>query len=432
MEPDCKQANIMLAVEERSPLTFKRSDPSALCSFRKRRMLLATELAPECIELFKVQRRGKNYIPRIRSGSDPSCRIGTDVGQQISITRSHTSLHNGTLVENDDSGTSLSERIPPPSRISQLEPVSFERMIKQTSPEDQWQQQSEAAREPYRDINAISEGERERLHPLLWLELSSLFAKNNVSLDKVKRFKRKRKEEKFSVFGVSLNALVRRELLMTGDATTLVPRVLQAILAELAVRGLREEGILRVPGHKQKIEALYNEIEHKFYSKPEKVRQLIKQAGVHELSALLKRWLRELPQPLLANDLVHLFYQTNVLPPHEQCKALTILCQLLPEENRNTLRELLNFCCLVVEQQNVNKMTQQNVARILAPSLFPPRFVDRLNQQDIGAQVRMAVHCCHLTNVLITMSDSIWLVPQRLIEEAKMMKKNGRVSIQQI
>lgn len=58
-------------------------------------------------------------------------------------------------------------------------------------------------------------------------------------------------------------------------------------------------------------EALYNEIEHNFYCKPEKIDPLIKKAGVHDLSALLKRWLRELPQPLLANDLVHLFYQTN-------------------------------------------------------------------------------------------------------------------------
>lgn len=58
-------------------------------------------------------------------------------------------------------------------------------------------------------------------------------------------------------------------------------------------------------------EAFYNEIEHNFYYKPEKIEPLFKKAGVHDLSALLKRWLRELPQPLLANDLVHLFYQTN-------------------------------------------------------------------------------------------------------------------------
>lgn len=58
-------------------------------------------------------------------------------------------------------------------------------------------------------------------------------------------------------------------------------------------------------------EALYIETEQNFYTKSDKVFSLIKRAGVHDLSALLKRWLRELPQPLLAIDLVHLFYQTH-------------------------------------------------------------------------------------------------------------------------
>uniref|UniRef100_A0A182VU46 Rho-GAP domain-containing protein n=1 Tax=Anopheles minimus TaxID=112268 RepID=A0A182VU46_9DIPT len=378
----------------------------------------------EGIELLNFQRLGTIHIPRIRSGSDPSCTVGPHAGQYISGTRSHTNLYNGASVarrDNDDSGNSSSEQSPPssPPRNSLLssvensplrssyEPVSFESMIKQTtpSPADQWQQLPETAREPCLDIDQISDGEQKRLQPLLWLELASLFDKNHVSLDKRKPFKRKRKEEG-NVFGVSLNALVRRDQQVTGEDTTLVPLVLQAILAELAVRGAREEGILRVPGHKQKTEALYNEIEQNFYCKPEKIEPLIKKAGVHDLSALLKRWLRELPQPLLANDLVHLFYQTNVLPPHDQYKALAVLCQLLPHENRNTLRELLNFFRRVVQLQNLNKMTQQN--------------------SDIGAQVRMAAQCCHLTNVLITMTDSLWLVPQRLIEQGKMINKNGQ------
>lgn len=81
-------------------------------------------------------------------------------------------------------------------------------------------------------------------------------------------------------------------------------------LDNLRDRGAKEEGILRVAGNKQKTEALYNELEQHFYAKHEKVSGILKKAGAHDLSALLKRWLRELPTPLLANDLVHLFYQT--------------------------------------------------------------------------------------------------------------------------
>ncbi|XP_055634628.1 rho GTPase-activating protein conundrum [Toxorhynchites rutilus septentrionalis] len=395
----------------------------------------------EGIELLNFQRLGTIHIPRIRSGSDPSCTIGTHGGQHISGTRSHTNLYNDNQ-SNDDSGNSSSEQSPPnsPPRSSLLcsvensplrssfEPVSFEGMIKQTSSSHEschklWQLQG--LRESCCDIDQVSEGDVKRLQPLLWLELASLFDKNHVALDKRKPFKRKRKEEG-NVFGVSLNALVRRDQQITGEDTTLVPLILQAILSELRLRGAKEEGILRVPGHKQKTETLYNEIEHNFYYKPEKVEPLFKKAGVHDLSALLKRWLRELPQPLLANDLVHLFYQTNLLPPHDQYKALSVLCQLLPHENRNTLRELLLFFRLVVELQESNKMSQQNVATIIAPSLFPPRFIHPPDKSDIGAQVRMAAQCCHLTNVLITIADELWLVPNRLIEQSKMINKNGQ------
>ncbi|XP_035907244.1 rho GTPase-activating protein conundrum-like [Anopheles stephensi] len=284
----------------------------------------------------------------------------------------------------------------------------------------------ETARETCQiDIDQLSEDEQKRLQPLLWHELESLFNTHRVSPVRQKPFKPTRKEKGNGVFGVSLNTLIHRDQqVFTGKDTTvtLVPLVLQVILSELAVRGAREEGILRVSGNKQRIDALYNEIEHNFYRKPEKIDPLIKEAGVHDLGSLLKRWLRDLSQPLLTNDLVHLFFQTNVLPPHDQCKALTVLCQLLPHENRNTLRALLHFFRRVVEQQHLNRMSQQNVATIIAPSFFPPTFVHPPDHKDdMGAQTQMAAQCCQLTNVLLGMADSLWVVPQRLIEQGKIV-----------
>lgn len=91
----------------------------------------------------------------------------------------------------------------------------------------------------------------------------------------------------------------------------------------LLARGTKEEGILRVAGNKQKTEQLYAELEQNFYAKHDKSSMILQRAGVHDLSALLKRWLRELPTPLLANDLVHLFYQTagKLNSSHPMCVA---------------------------------------------------------------------------------------------------------------
>lgn len=48
------------------------------------------------------------------------------------------------------------------------------------------------------------------------------------------------------------------------------------------------------------------------------------------------------------------------------------------------------------------------------------------DKNDIGAQVRMAAQCCKLTDTMITQSDHLWTVPQRLIEQARQMNtKNG-------
>lgn len=257
-------------------------------------------------------------------------------------------------------------------------------------------QEWEWIREPCCDVATLSESDLKNLQPLLWLELASLFDRHHVSLDKRKPYKRKRKEEG-RVFGVSLNALVRRDQQVTGEDSSLVPLLLQGFLDELMLRGIKEEGVLRVPGNKQKIELLYSELEQNFYAKPENVPGILAKAGVHDLSALLKRWLRELPLPLLANDLIHLFYQTSgktkhihitlrvssyeiyfvtEIPAPDQYKAMSVLCLLLPHENRNTLRAFLQFLKSVVELQALNKMSQHNVATIMAPSLFPPRYAE--------------------------------------------------------
>lgn len=91
-----------------------------------------------------------------------------------------------------------------------------------------------------------------KLQPLFWLELATLFDKHKVNLDKRKPFKRRRKEEG-KLFSVSLNALIRRDQQMTEEDSSMVPLFVQGICAEISLRGVKEEGILRVAGHKQKV-----------------------------------------------------------------------------------------------------------------------------------------------------------------------------------
>lgn len=67
------------------------------------------------------------------------------------------------------------------------------------------------------------------------------------------------------------------------------------------------------------------------------------------------------------------FYFLAEIPPPDQYKAMSVLCLLLPHENRNTLRAFLKFLKCIIENQKHNKMSKHNVATIIAPSLFSPR-----------------------------------------------------------
>ena len=76
-------------------------------------------------------------------------------------------------------------------------------------------------------------------------------------------------------------------------------------------RGLREEGLLRIPGHRAKIEALKKTIEDYFYTSPEVVEEAIQSASSHDLAAVIKYFLRELPDPILTLDYMDAFCQLD-------------------------------------------------------------------------------------------------------------------------
>ena len=84
------------------------------------------------------------------------------------------------------------------------------------------------------------------------------------------------------------------------------------MLLHLERHGLREEGILRVAGLQQKVTSLCSELEAAFYHKPmEEIDRLLQKATAHDVAAVLKRLLRDLPQPLLSIEYIDMFYQTH-------------------------------------------------------------------------------------------------------------------------
>lgn len=105
--------------------------------------------------------------------------------------------------------------------------------------------------------------------------------------------------------------------------------------------------------------------------------------------------------------------------PSDLALSLNLLVLLLPVEHRCTLKALLQFLMLVVENQNSNKMSIHNVAMIVAPSLFPPRYIYPRDRTDLSAQVNMAAVCCQITEALLNNVDRLWFVPSDLIRQLR-------------
>ncbi|KAK7862242.1 hypothetical protein R5R35_008122 [Gryllus longicercus] len=264
-----------------------------------------------------------------------------------------------------------------------------------------------------------------RLRPLLLLEVTALFDSYNITFNKRKTPKHKRKDG--NVFGVPLAMLLAKDRQITNEECS-IPLVFQKVLSHLEKIGVREEGILRVAGLQQKVEALYQAFEADFYRQPDRIEQLLQTVSCHDLAGLLKRLLRDLPQPLLTVEYIDLFYQCHGLPEKGgiQSRALNILVLLLPPENRHTLRALFSFLLAVIQHQSLNKMTLHNVAMIIAPSLFTPRYVHPPDKNDLNAQVSLAATCCRLTETMLKEGDKLWVVPDDLIAQIRRQKEEER------
>ncbi|XP_008207378.1 rho GTPase-activating protein conundrum isoform X1 [Nasonia vitripennis] len=396
----------------------------------------------EGIKLTAYQRLGTIHLsrPTIQrlSGSDPSEVANADSeptekldsskdnslrrssGSHATVTRSHSSLY-GSRAREENIGTR------PLNRTSSHGHLSFEEMCRANETKNQdWDSNDLALDDGYTQhgIELLSQRDLTRLQPLLWLELTAVFDKYNLPL--VRRKPNKRRRKSGNLFGVSLSTLLLRDNQLTSEESN-TPLVFQKILHELTNRGVKEEGILRVGGHKQKVEMLCAELETDFYSKPKEMDKLFKRIPCHDLSVVLKKLLRDLPQPLLTVELIDAFYQTHgVKNPNDLAYSLNLLVLLLPVEHRCTLKTLLGFLKLVIENQSSNKMSIHNVAMIVAPSLFPPRYIYPRDRTDLSAQVNMAAVCCQVTEAIITNFDRLWDVPSELINQLKRQAKEER------
>ncbi|KAL1492510.1 hypothetical protein ABEB36_010753 [Hypothenemus hampei] len=374
---------------------------------------------------------------RERSGSIPGTELPLKIQDSNLFTESTQNLH-AQLTRTNNNNVNVNNHCSSvyihcnESINNENEAISFEGLIKQSenykfSSKNNW----ELTDGVY--VEELSDSEYQYLKPLLFVELVAIFDQYGISFHKKKA---STKNKGGNVFGVNLSTLVMRDLPTPTD-NSMVPQIFQIIINQLNGRYITEDGILRLAGQKQKLENLCFEIETKFYNNRKCVEDLLKQATVHELTGVLKKLLRDLPDPVFTMELFDMFYKVGSIPNIEdKVKALNLLILMLPIEHRNTFRILINFLLNIIANESKNRMGLHNVAMITAPSFFPPKlllpkdnrkFLDKLTKEELAKQINGAAVCCCIMEILLKTGNKLWTVPNYLAIQARDARKKAQV-----
>nr|XP_035141712.2 rho GTPase-activating protein 45 isoform X2 [Callithrix jacchus] len=169
-----------------------------------------------------------------------------------------------------------------------------------------------------------------------------------------------------------------------------VPFIIKKCVCEIERRALRTKGIYRVNGVKTRVEKLCQAFENG--------KELVElsQASPHDISNVLKLYLRQLPEPLISFRFYHelVGLAKDSLKAEAEAKAATRgrhdgsesdaavvamagrlreLLRDLPPDNRASLQYLLRHLRRIVEVEQDNKMTPGNLGIVFGPTLLRPR-----------------------------------------------------------
>jgi len=189
--------------------------------------------------------------------------------------------------------------------------------------------------------------------------------------------------EKTGVFDVPLQkSMVYASIPLDSFSPTLrIPIVLHECATFLGRNGrLDVAGLFRVSGSERRIQSKIPE-----FDQAPKYGLGASMEGVtpHDVTAILKRWLRSLPDPIFTRELLPCFLQVADLPGDwkQRLKALRLLVAMLPPDHLATVEYLFRLLKQTADHSDQNQMTAHNLARVMAPNLLctPSQNVDDRN-----------------------------------------------------
>lgn len=161
------------------------------------------------------------------------------------------------------------------------------------------------------------------------------------------------------LFGTELEAIAKR------FPNIKAPIPIKDAIDHIRKHGLKEEGIFRIGGVKTEIAELRKSIDYGACPSYEAV------SNIHNVTGLLKMFLRELPTPLLTYDLYDRWIAAAEIEDEQSQKAsIRQLIAELPPMNRNILAELIVLLYQCAQHHEVSFMDANNLSIVVGPNLL--------------------------------------------------------------
>lgn len=182
------------------------------------------------------------------------------------------------------------------------------------------------------------------------------------------------KKPKEAVFGVPLETLddrcgVKHEC--EGGYEVLIPGFFEDLISAMRQKDMSVEGVFRKNGNIRRLRETIENVDRA----PNAPAQLADETPV-QLAALLKRFLREIPDPLLGGSrLTKIWLSTANMNQAMRIRTVHLLICLLPKPQRDLLEVLVSFLRWVasfahVDEEAGSKMDLHNLATVIAPNIL--------------------------------------------------------------
>ena len=173
------------------------------------------------------------------------------------------------------------------------------------------------------------------------------------------------------LFGVFLDKL------MSGNTNTQqrLPPIIERLISTIELVGLYTEGLYRKSGVSSRVQQLKKLLEEEAIATAAATAQPnvvdLQEQPVHVLTAVLKSFLRELPQPLLTYERYDEFLRAaDIVDSKERISSLMALVQELPPHHFDMLERLVFHLTRVALNEKSNRMSTNALAIVFAPCIL--------------------------------------------------------------